>query len=224
MSGDLDTFESEGCVNTFGSIDLNFRWKALQTTPKPTVLLSHLPRHMLPDDVTNKNIKIIHIRRNPKDVAVSFYHFSKILKWINYKGSWDDYFELFLRGDIPFGNWFHYTRQWLQHQNDPNILCITYEDFLRDTSKTVSQIAEFLGRTLTSEDLQRISRMVSFNSMKKNPRFNMENLKHLCDSGKFLRKGQVGDWRNYFSEEQNLIFDKLYEEFKTETGISLQFE
>lgn len=42
--------------------------------PSPRPLNTHLPYRWLPKQLTEKGGKIIHVIRNPKDVAVSMYH------------------------------------------------------------------------------------------------------------------------------------------------------
>ena len=42
--------------------------------------------------------------------------------------------------------------------------------------------------------------------------------------GNFIRKGQVGDWKNYFTEEQNKRFDSLYAEKTAGSGLELEFD
>ena len=36
--------------------------------------------------------------RNPGDVAVSYYYFTKMIKPVNYNGEFEDFFDLFLQG------------------------------------------------------------------------------------------------------------------------------
>ena len=36
--------------------------------------------------------------RNPRDVAVSYYYFTKMIKPVNYNGEFEDFFDLFLQG------------------------------------------------------------------------------------------------------------------------------
>ena len=49
---------------------------AFEELPSPRVLNSHLPFNMLPRDIKDKNLKILFVQRNPKDVAVSLYNHS----------------------------------------------------------------------------------------------------------------------------------------------------
>lgn len=61
--------------------------------------------------------------------------------------------------------------------------------------------------------------------MKQNPMAN-RNSNYLFDTnvGKFMRKGIVGDWRNYFTLSQNQLFDETYKKKMADTGLSFEFE
>ena len=48
---------------------------------------THLPFHLLPDQISEKNAKIIYIHRDPKDMMVSYYFFARMLTFINYIGT-----------------------------------------------------------------------------------------------------------------------------------------
>ncbi|KAL1471243.1 hypothetical protein MTO96_040022 [Rhipicephalus appendiculatus] len=61
-------------------------------------------------------------------------------------GTFDQFFELFIRGRVEFGDYFHHVASWYEHINDPNVLFLTYEDLKKDTSRRILKIAEFMGQ------------------------------------------------------------------------------
>lgn len=60
----------------------------------PRIFSTHFEFHHIPQDMINKKCKIIHVQRNPRSVAVSFYlHYKSISDDIQI--SWEDYLFLF---------------------------------------------------------------------------------------------------------------------------------
>ena len=54
--------------------------KSIDELPSPRIIKSHLPLQLLPPSVLeNPSVKIIYVTRNPRDVAVSLYHFMDML-------------------------------------------------------------------------------------------------------------------------------------------------
>ena len=160
--------------------------------------------------------------RNPKDVAVSYYHFCQINECLGYfSGNWNTFFESFMVGHVAWGAWYNYMVDWLAYKTKSNILWIKYEDFLIKPQDVISDIATFVGKHIDEATTERIADIVSFNSMKSNP-----NLDVIPDifKGKFLRKGRVGDWENYFTKEQEARIDEMYQRFQAETGVELCFK
>ncbi|KXJ09921.1 Sulfotransferase 1 family member D1 [Exaiptasia diaphana] len=67
--------------------------------PSPRIFKTHLRYHEVPmgDGKTNKP-KYIYLARNPKDTAVSFYHYYRSLKPFEFDRTWDEFFEMFIDG------------------------------------------------------------------------------------------------------------------------------
>ena len=40
----------------------------------------------------------------------------------------------------------------------------------------------------------------------------------------YVRKGKVGEWKNYFTKEQNELFDTAFNEKMRGTGLTIDFE
>lgn len=49
---------------------------------------------------------MIYVARNPKDVAVSYYHFDLMNALHPHPGTWDEYIEKFMAGRGGFGDLF----------------------------------------------------------------------------------------------------------------------
>ena len=68
-------------------------------------------------------------------------------------------------------------------------------------------ISEFLKKPLSDELINRITRQSTFSAMKTNAASFMYN-KIQNQVLPLLRKGVVGDWKNYFTPELNERFEK----------------
>ena len=90
--------ESSAC-NAHEQLRIDF--KAL---PRPRLIKSHLPYHTTPKSANeDHHCKFIYVARNPKDVAVSFFHFLEHWKKVgpgfsSYNGPWEFFSKLFIEG------------------------------------------------------------------------------------------------------------------------------
>ena len=77
----------------------------LITLPSPRLMKTHLPYSIIPKGENEETqCKYIYIARNPKDVAVSFFHFKENRKGLpfGYNGPWEFFLNLFLDGKGEF--------------------------------------------------------------------------------------------------------------------------
>jgi len=92
----------------------------------------------------------------------------------------------------------------------------------------IGLIADFVGHSLSNEKIAEIAKHCSFDEMKANTMVNREVLpiSDLFDmsQSKFMRKGIIGDWVNYFTPQQNEQFDQIYEEKMRGLGLTLSFD
>ena len=219
----LDDMVKNGVTSNRFPLEHILGFEPLLTWKRPRIIHTHLRYQELPKDIQEQKAKIIHIMRNPFDVAVSYYHFAKISKSLGYyAGSWETFFDAFMDGQVAWGTWYDHMIDWLKYKDIPNILFIKYEDFLKEPRKMIGCLADFLGRPLKDDDLSKIEEIVSFKSMKSNPKFNFEK-KHFLKDG-FLRKGTVGDWKNYFTPDQEKRMKRMYQKFTEVTGVECDFE
>uniref|UniRef100_A0A1X7UFI3 Sulfotransferase domain-containing protein n=1 Tax=Amphimedon queenslandica TaxID=400682 RepID=A0A1X7UFI3_AMPQE len=100
--------------------------EAAMSVPSPRLFKTHLPYHMIPGgDPASSVAKFIYVARNPKDVAVSLYHHSRLLTHCEFDGDWDCFFELFMEGKCEMGSWFDHVSDWWKHRDAENILFLS---------------------------------------------------------------------------------------------------
>jgi len=79
-----------------------------------------------------------------------------------------------------------------------NLLFIKYEDIVMDLEGQVKKFANFLDEELTKYQLDIIVHNCTFKSMSKPGENNAKGV----FASKFFRKGEIGDYKNYLSDEQ----------------------
>ncbi|KAM6223611.1 sulfotransferase 2B1 [Rhynchocyon petersi] len=190
---------------------------SLPDLPSPRLMSSHLPIQLFPKAFFNSKAKakVIYLGRNPRDVVVSLYHYSKIAGQLKDPGRPEQFLNDFLKGEVQFGSWFDHIKGWIRMQGKENFLFLTYEELHQDLSGAVQRICEFLGRPLDSEALDSVVAHSTFGAMKANTMSNYTLLpSSLLDhrQGSFLRRGVCGDWKNYLTVAQSETFDRIYRE------------
>uniref|UniRef100_A0A7N4PC45 Sulfotransferase n=1 Tax=Sarcophilus harrisii TaxID=9305 RepID=A0A7N4PC45_SARHA len=196
----------------------------LEKLPSPRFVKSHLPIPLLPKNFWESNCKVIYVARNAKDVAVSYYHFDRMNKFHPDPGTFAEYLEKFMSGNVSYGHWHEHVISWWEKKKDHPILYLFYEDIKEDPKREIKKVMQFLGKKFDEETLDRIVQHTSFESMKDNLMVNYKSLPtSLMDHNisPFMRKGIAGDWKNYFTVAQNEKFDADYE--KKMSGTTLKF-
>lgn len=193
--------------------------------PSPRCVKSHLPLSLLPAQLDKIKPKIVYTCRHPKDVAVScYFHFRLVHR---FGATFDEFCDLLIKGLTPLGNlWTHYLGFW-NKRHETNVLFLHYEDMKKDLKGTVRELADFLEKNYTDAEYEELCKYLSFQSMRENKACNLEDMLEE-QHGKgyyqkvgdhFIRKGQVGDWKNYMSTELSKKFDDWIEENTKDTGL-----
>ena len=177
-----------------GSIDSNTR---------PSVLYNSLPVLMPTHRIYkrpfyNKN-KSIHLYRNIGDTMVSYFEYSRNLKG---KKSFSGNFASFIRSnDHGISAWCKHFTYW----NKNATLSISYEEMKTNTLLTIQNVFQKL-------DIDSIDNSILISAIRKSQFNNIRKME--LESGKdekakntlksnfvFARKGEVGQWVEYFSKE-----------------------
>ncbi|KFO36827.1 Sulfotransferase 1C2 [Fukomys damarensis] len=165
--------------------------------------------------------------RNAKDCMVSYYHFQRMNKKLPDPGTWEEYFETFVNGKVAWGSWFDHVRGWWDMRDRYQVLFLFYEDIKRDPKQEIQKVMQFMGKNLEEAVLDKIVQQTSFEKMKENPLVNRSTVpkSHMdLTVSSFMRKGTVGDWKNYFTVAQNERFEEIYREKMKGTSICFCLE
>ncbi|HEY1272126.1 MAG TPA: sulfotransferase domain-containing protein [Gemmataceae bacterium] len=191
---------------------------ACDALPSPRVFKSHLSYRKIPKGLC----KYLYVARDGKDVAVSYYHFQKT--HMGYKGTFDEFFERFLKGQDTFGSWFRHVRGWWEHRHDPNVLFLFYEELAVDLPASLRKISDFCGLEIAPERWDDILERCSFAFMKQHESQFDPLTAMLYEQGfqpnSHLRKGQSGSGSEQLSLRQSRRFDKTFTKRLGDTGLN----
>ena len=182
----------------------------------PRIIKTHLPFTMLPDQIRTrqKTPKIINVSRNSRDVCVSLYHHWKLLE--GFSGGFDMWSQMFLEGYSGYYSPFWKHMESYYQSKYENIIFLKYEDMKEDLNSKINVVSKFIGfKTYSEEEKTQLEQHLSVKNFKSCATLNkakliehMENIGSSKPEGSvgFVRKGIVGDWVNYFSDDMAAKF------------------
>ncbi|XP_041482128.1 sulfotransferase 1A1-like [Lytechinus variegatus] len=200
----------------------------VERAPSPRVMQTHLPWNLLPPDILQR-AKVVYVARNPKDVVNSFFNFLGHTRAFG-NASYDQVVKDFIHQEYNFryGSWFDHVMAAWELREEDNILFMFYEDIQKEPVKSIEKVAEFLGRPLSEETLQRVLEKSSFQGMTKTYREAAEKAAKNREADftvlDVMKKGTSGQWRERFTVALNEDFDEWYGEKMKDTDIRFDFE
>ena len=127
----------------------------LDTAPSPRVFNSHLPLDLLPASLLTG--RVVFVGRGVRDAAVSYYHHNRLLKAHNYTGDFPSFASLYRRALLPFGSYWAQLAAFWPLRSHPRVRITWYEELVADRKGETGQIAAFLGKEITKEELERVT-------------------------------------------------------------------
>lgn len=177
--------------------DIHFNPEQCSQIRRPRFIKSHMP-------FTPNYSKVVYLVRDGRDVAVSYYfHLMKYRK-ITKETKFEDFLIDFNAGYIDgYTSWSSHVNSWLNKASDYFIV-VRYEDLKANTLVKLIQILDFAGVPINQDaaiaavDVSRFEKM-KFTEKSQHKLF--EKLANSDPSISFVRSGQVGDWKNFFTDE-----------------------
>ncbi|XP_077296310.1 sulfotransferase 4 isoform X3 [Arctopsyche grandis] len=180
-------------------------WEILDKIKTPRFIKTHLPFSLLPPTILTSGCKVIYVARNPKDVAVSFYHLNKLIRTQGYLGDFPKYWNYFqnsLHAWTPY--WSHVKEGW-NLRDHPNVQFLFYEEMNKNLHATLRKVSKFLSKSFDEQQIEKLSQHLIIDNFRNNASVNYDVLKDLgiLNSGEqaFIRKGKNGGWSEEFTQE-----------------------
>jgi hypothetical protein len=174
--------------------------RVLRNLPRPRILKSHEcfdPRYK----------KVIYIVRDPRDVAVSNYHWELKLRSVPEGYPIEDFVPRWMEPQFwpSIGSWGEHVTSWLStREGNKGFLLLRYEDLQRDPQGELERVAKFVGIVPTPERLNRAADLSSADNMRKLER--QEGAKWVATTltrqdKPFVRNASSGNWKTILPEK-----------------------
>jgi hypothetical protein len=150
--------------------------------------------------------RVVFIVRDPRDVAVSYYHFVRKTKTLPADATFDDFMAKFMHGQIdPYGNWGENVGSWLgARRGSAGFLVVRYEDLLENAAAELGRIADMLGLAADERLLRHAvenSRADRMRELEQAQRGEHKLLKTSRADIPFVRAAKSGQWRTELPPE-----------------------
>lgn len=200
-------------VNVASRIPPIYRFpdRVLRRVPRPRVLKSH--------EIFDPRYKTtIYVVRDPRDVAVSGYHFLRKWRQIPDGYSMDDFVSRFISGQCEewefFANWGDHVLSWLgTRQGHIGFLLLRYEDILQDPFRELAKVSALLNMGATPERLKQAVTLSSFDRMRKLEKAEAGQWKLTKGSRQdipFVRSATSGGWQTNLSEKSVVAIEEAW--------------
>ncbi len=194
--------------------------RTMRNLPRPRIIKSHEcfdPRYK----------RIVYIVRDPRDVAVSNYH------WEMKKGSFSDQFPI--EQFVPrwmeseywprLGCWGDHVSGWLAtREGHSGFLVIRYEDLQANPAPELAKVAKLLGIEPTAHRLAEAVELSSADRMReleKNRAGKWVQTKYTRQDKPFVRKASSGNWQSVLPRESAALIEQTWGHLMTRLGYEL---
>jgi len=195
----------------------------MRNLPRPRILKSHEvfdPRYR----------RVIYIVRDPRDVAVSQYHWEMKQKSVQDEYPIEQFVPRWIEGIYwdRLANWGDHVTSWLStRQGRDSFVILRYEDLLANAQAELVKVARLLGIEPAPERLARAVDLSSADRMKKLESTQGDKwvqTRYTRQDKAFVRKAASGDWRSVLSAQSVKEIETAWGAIMTRLGYLLSSE
>jgi hypothetical protein len=181
-------------------------WRAAPTGMR--VIKTHMESAYVPYSPEARYIIVV---RDPKDVFVSSYFFSRRQLPGIADIPVDDWYDLFLSDDFQYGSWAEHLAGYWRWRDRDNVVFLTFDEMKADLEGAVRRIAAVMGVELTPAELGLVVEQSTFQHMKRiDHKFGMAQPFPFDRLGRpeMIRKGERGGASELLTIEQQAGIDR----------------
>jgi len=152
---------------------------------------------------------VVHIVRDGRDVAVSYYQ--QLVRKGPDPGEFSSFLPRFVAGELDgYGPWGVHVTSWLDGRvaRDERLLTIRYEDLLEDPLGGLQQTLEFLGVPVGADVVEAAVEANRFEQMRQRETASAFHEKE--GNQFFVRRGVAGEWQETFAPPDTALFDHAF--------------
>jgi hypothetical protein len=180
----------------------------LSSVPRPRVLKSHQyfdPRYP----------RIIYVVRDPRDVALSQYHFHRKRRLIDDTYPLERFVTRFVAGETSeYGSWAENVSGWLATRyGRPGFLLLRYEDMIADAPAELAKVAAFLNIVADSPRIAHAVEQSSANKMRELESAQTglwSSTKDTRSDVPFVRSAKAGGWKSGLPESSVIELERAW--------------
>ncbi len=150
--------------------------------------------------LVSKDIRIIDMSRDTRDVIVSSYYDS--CRRDGCKGSFSDYY--WKEGRLLVDSMKNYHDVWsVEHRQ---VLNISFEELKNNFAREVARIAQFLDITINDKDILELDKKTNIDALRTTYK---DDKQYNTTNNPFFRKGAIGDWKNHFDDKMSEDYERI---------------
>ncbi len=202
------------------------RDRVLRALPCPRMLKSH-------ESFQPHYPHVIYVVRDPRDVAISFYHHNVKARNIPDDYPMTSFVPRFVAGefDQKFGSWRDNVLSWVSLRGEnPNFMMLRYEEMKRDTAGALLQVVAFLERCSfrridsSAEALQRATELSSperMRALEQEEAASWVLTKSTRSDKPFVRTAKAGGWKSQLARESVEAIESAWGDLMQNLGYEL---
>jgi sulfotransferase family protein len=180
----------------------------LSQCPRPRVMKSHHP-------FDPRYKRVVCIVRDPRDVAISQYHFQMKRGVIKMGHPIEEFVQRSVIGETSeYGSWGQNVGSWLiARYNTPGFLLLRYEDLIKRPLEGLAKIAGLLGLKVNDEQLARAVELSSADRMRKLEKLQSDQWASTKETHKdlsFVRTAMSGEWKSSLPDESVACIEQAW--------------